>query len=186
MLEWKEAAYGDYILRVITDQDSSRTNYSIILLGARDPRAQRSAQLVILAHQPSATKVLIEDLCGSGHYSGHKGEGIGTLLTNALITILQSRLIGTTKVIGELTHAGDPDEDELRAKCKQDREHFWERFGFKVVPGTRNDRIEADLQDLQVVGGKPVFGVVPRCLDQSNLSIINRNDFGGDWFRMKP
>lgn len=183
MHKWSEARYGDYILRVVHDGK----NYHILLLETTPKvgTTKTSEEVVHLsAGFISDELFVIGDIQGNGYFScGLKGKGIGTLLVNVMLSILKKAGCGETEVKGDLTHAGDPDEPTLAQKCKEDRERFWQSFGFSIVPIPRCDQIRAKVKDLRVVSKPAVFGVVPNCPDLSDLQPINRDDYGGDWFR---
>jgi hypothetical protein len=116
MSTWKEARYSDYVLRVITSDRLNGTSYEILLLGLHRAQGISRSQdgVRLMVHYSKDTVIKIDDLQGSGHFSGFKGKGIGTLLTNVLITILQESINGSIVVTGDLTHVGDPEEPTLK------------------------------------------------------------------------
>jgi hypothetical protein len=128
---------------------------------------------LLAAYEPLRNRIFIEDLRGNGYHSEIQAQGVGTLLVNTLLQILQRDYPATTNVYGEISRLGDPKEQPLAAQCAAHREGFWRSFGFRIEDSPKAERlILATLADLKLKrSGATINGSLPRFIDLQHFSI---------------
>lgn len=102
--------------------------------------------------------VRITDLVGNQYPSAYQNAGYGTLAFNVGLQALRAYFNGNgnavdeSKIVvhGSISSVGDPDDGPAKEECRDRRNQYWRKFGFKLSdPAAYNTRMEARLSDLR-------------------------------------